>query len=133
MTLAPRLDLPFEVSVNIDDGIGGPSAGLMFSLSIYDTLTPGSLTGGEIIAGTGTVDALGTVGPIGGIQQKIVAARDAGAELFLVPADNCGEALGAPRGDLRLVKVESTKDAITSLESWVDDHDADLPTCGRPS
>ncbi len=69
----------------------------MFTLGIYDTLTPGSLTDGRTIAGTGTIDATGTVGPIGGIQQKIVGARDAGAELFLVPPDNCDEAVLAPQ------------------------------------
>ena len=76
---------PFDVTVNISPDIGGPSAGLMFSLAIYDTLTPGSLTDGQIIAGTGEIAPNGRVGAIGGIQQKVVAARDSGAELFLVP------------------------------------------------
>ena len=61
----------------------------MMSMAIYDTLTPGSMTGGADIAGTGTITPAGKVGPIGGIQQKIAAARDSGAELFFVPADNC--------------------------------------------
>ena len=73
------------MTVQVAD-IGGPSAGLMFSLGIYDTLTPGSLTGGANVAGTGEIDGAGRVGPIGGIQQKIAGAREAGAELFLVPA-----------------------------------------------
>ncbi len=120
---------PFRVSVNIDANIGGPSAGLLFSLGIYDTLTPGSLTDGAIVAGTGTIDATGRVGPIGGIQQKIVGARDAGAELFLVPADNCADSLGAPHGDMRLVRVATMHSAVTSIKAWVDDPDADLPTC----
>ncbi len=72
-------DLPFEVTLDVDPAIGGSSAGMMFALSVYDTLTPGSLTGGEVIAGTGTVDDQGQVGPIGGIAQKIAAARDEGA------------------------------------------------------
>ena len=76
---------PISVTVNISDNIGGPSAGLIFALSIYDTLTAGSLTGGQDIAGTGELDSEGVVGPIGGIQQKIAGAREAGAELFLVP------------------------------------------------
>ena len=88
--------MPFDVSVNINDDIGGPSAGLMFSLAIYDTLTPGSLTGGQVVAGTGTIDDGGQVGPIGGIQQKIAGAREAGAQLFLVPPDNCADAARAP-------------------------------------
>src|SRR5262249_28456928 len=74
---------PFKVSVNISDAIGGPSAGLMFALSIYDTLTPGSLTSGGNVAGTGTIDGSGKVGEIGGIQQKIAGARADGAQLFL--------------------------------------------------
>ncbi len=78
-------DFPFQVHVNIDPDVGGPSAGLMFSLAIFDTLTPGSLTGDAAVAGTGTMSEDGSVGPIGGIQQKIVGARDDGAELFLVP------------------------------------------------
>ena len=99
-------ELPFDVSVNIDDSIGGPSAGLMFSLAIYDTLTPGSLTGGQIVAGTGTIDEQGNVGPIGGIQQKIVGAREAGAQLFLVPPDNCADALERrTTATMRLVKA----------------------------
>jgi len=122
-------DLPVTVDIAIDPAIGGPSAGLMFSLGIYDTLTPGSLTGGATIAGTGTMDAAGNVGPIGGIQQKIVGARDAGAELFLVPPDNCAEALGAPNGDMRLVRADTMHDARVAIAAWVEDHDADLPSC----
>ncbi|MBI2243758.1 MAG: hypothetical protein HYU55_07355 [Nocardioides sp.] len=101
----------------------------MFSLAIYDTLTPGSLTGGATVAGTGTIDAAGNVGPIGGIQQKIVGARDAGAELFMVPPDNCEEALGAPNGDMRLVRADTMHDARVAVAAWVKDHDADLPSC----
>lgn len=120
---------PFDVSVNIDPDIGGPSAGLMFSLGIYDTLTPGSLTDGQVVAGTGTIDADGKVGPIGGIQQKIVGARDAGARLFMVPPDNCADALGAPHGDMRLVEAKTMHSSVQAIQTWVDDHDADLPTC----
>lgn len=123
-------DFPVEVTIGIDPSIGGPSAGLMFSLGIYDTLTPGSLTGGRAVAGTGTIDASGNVGPIGGIQQKIVGARNDGAELFLVPPANCAEALLARPGDMRLVEAESTHSAVQSIQAWVKDRDADLPTCG---
>ena len=124
-----KSDLPVDVNININPSIGGPSAGLMFSLGIYDTLTPGSLTGGKTVAGTGTMDASGAVGPIGGIQQKIVGARDAGAELFLVPPDNCKDALGAPNGDMRLVKADTMHDAREAIETWVKDPSADLPSC----
>ena len=123
---------PFRVTIAIDPQIGGPSAGLMFSLGIYDALTPGSLTDGRTIAGTGTIDAGGSVGPIGGIQQKIVAARDAGAGLFLVPPDNCDEAVGAPHGDMRLVEAASTHSALASIKAWVADPHVDLPTCPAP-
>ena len=120
---------PFSVTVNIADNIGGPSAGLMFALSIYDTLTPGSLTGGQEIAGTGELDSEGIVGPIGGIQQKIAAARETGAELFLVPAANCADALGANNGDMRLVRATTFEETLDAVETWVEDEDADLPSC----
>jgi Lon-like protease len=128
-----KADLPVDVTINIDPSIGGPSAGLMFSLGIYDTLTPGSLTGGDTIAGTGTMDAAGQVGPIGGIQQKVVGARDAGARLFLVPPDNCKDALGAPNEDMRLVRADTMHDARLAIETWVKDPDADLPSCEEAS
>jgi PDZ domain-containing protein len=129
VTSGPGFVFPFQVSVDIPEDIGGPSAGLMFSLAIYDTLTPGSLTGGQIVAGTGTIEANGKVGPIGGIQQKVVAARQSGAKLFLVPADNCADALGAPNEGMRLVKATTMHDARQSIAAWVKDPDATLPTC----
>jgi PDZ domain-containing protein len=124
---------PFDVSVNIDPDIGGPSAGMMFSLGIYDTLTPGSLTGGGVVAGTGTIDPEGNVGPIGGIQQKIAGAERDGAELFLVPADNCDDAEGVDDGSPRLVRVSTFDEALEAVQAWAEDHDADLPTCGSDS
>lgn len=120
---------PFTVSVNISDNIGGPSAGLMFALAIYDTLTPGSLTGGEDVAGTGELDAQGVVGGIGGIQQKIAGAREAGAELFLVPEANCPDALRVDEGDMRLVRATTFVTTLRAVEDWVEDPDADLPSC----
>jgi Lon-like protease len=120
---------PFKVSVNISDTIGGPSAGLMFALSIYDTLTPGSLTGGGSIAGTGEISADGKVGPIGGIQQKIVGARDAGAQLFLVPPGNCDDAMTSDHGSMRLAKAPTLADAISEVRAWAADHEASLPQC----
>jgi PDZ domain-containing protein len=122
---------PFDVDVNISDDIGGPSAGLIFSLAIYDTLTPGALVEGNEIAGTGTIAADGTVGPIGGIQQKIVAAADAGAKVFLVPPDNCTAALDAPVDDeeIRLVKAPSMQSALRSIRAYDENPDAKLPSC----
>ena len=122
-------DFPFRVSVSISDNIGGPSAGLMMSLAIFDTLTPGSLTDGADIAGTGTITPSGEVGPIGGIQQKIAASRDAGAELFFVPADNCDGIGGVDPGDMRLVRATTMSGAVDSLTDWVADADAPLPSC----
>ncbi|GGL09075.1 hypothetical protein Sme01_12250 [Sphaerisporangium melleum] len=111
-----RYKFPFKVDVNVGD-VGGPSAGLMFSLGIYDKLTPGPLTGGKSIAGTGTITPDGKVGPIGGIQQKMVGARDAGATVFLTPADNCDEALPAVPDGLRLVKVGTMHEAIQAIDA----------------
>jgi len=124
-------DFPFDVKVNLDDNIGGPSAGLIFSLAVYDTLTPGALTGGTDVAGTGSIDGNGSVGPIGGIQQKIVAAADAGAKVFLVPAGNCAAALGADvrEGEIELVRTRTMHEAVGSLEAYAKDDDADLPGC----
>lgn len=124
-------DMPVDVEVGVDSSIGGPSAGLVFGLAVYDTLTPGSLTGGGTVAGTGTLAADGSVGPIGGVAQKIASSRDEGADLFLVPGANCEEALGARNGDMRLVRVDNFNDAMTSIEAWVDDPAAALPSCER--
>ena len=125
-------DFPFDVSVRLGDDIGGPSAGLIFSLGVYDTLTPGSLTGGTDIAGTGTIDEQGRVGPIGGIQQKIVAAADAGAKIFFVPPANCGSAEHADvtKDEIRLVKAPTMHSAVASLKAYAEEPDADLPACG---
>ena len=124
---------PFDVRVDIGDSIGGPSAGLMMALAVYDTLTPGPLTGGHSIAGTGTVTRDGEVGPIGGIQQKIAASRDVGAELFLVPAGNCDGVAGVDSEDMRLVRATTMHDAVQSIEAWVEDPEASLPTCEDPA
>ncbi|WP_218023351.1 YlbL family protein [Nocardia altamirensis] len=105
---------PMQVDFNLAD-IGGPSAGLMFSLALIDKLTPGELDGGRFVAGTGTIDQDGKVGPIGGIQYKMMAARDAGAETFLVPAANCSEAKQRIPDGLRLVKVENLTGAVQAL------------------
>ena len=122
-------DFPFDVKINISPQIGGPSAGLIFSLAVYDTLTEGSLTGGHEIAGTGEIAPDGTVGPIGGIQQKIAGSREDGADLFIVPIDNCAEALGADNGDMRLMMARTMHDVRTSLEAYAADEDAPLPSC----
>jgi PDZ domain-containing protein len=107
---------PFTLEINVDE-IGGPSAGLMFALGIIDKLRPADLTGGRVIAGTGTIDDEGRVGPIGGIAQKLVGAKDAGATVFLTPADNCVEAVRNAVPGLPLVKVGTLDEALTALET----------------
>jgi PDZ domain-containing protein len=120
------VDVPFDVEISLEE-VGGPSAGLMFTLGILDKLGPESLTGGKHIAGTGEISADGQVGPIGGINHKLVAAARKGAEVFLVPAQNCEEAVqGAPAG-LQLVEVGSLTDALTGLAAVRDG--ADVRTC----
>ena len=126
-------DFPFDVRLQISQNIGGPSGGLMFATGIYDVLTPGSLTDGKVIAGTGEIDPQGNVGEIGGIQQKLVGAQADGARLFLVPAGNCAEALGGNYDPdrMRLVKVTTLDDAISDVKAWAADPKADLPRCTR--
>ncbi|MEV7287350.1 PDZ domain-containing protein [Streptomyces sp. NPDC093252] len=119
---------PFSIDIKLAD-VGGPSAGLMFALGIYDKLTPGSLTGGSFVAGTGTIDDEGKVGPIGGIEMKTVGARDKGAEYFLTPADNCEAAAKDTPDGLTLIKVATMDDALGALKDIRDGDTADLPTC----
>jgi len=109
----------FPIQIAISTGeIGGPSAGLMFALGLYDLLTPGDLTGGSTIAGTGEIGVDGTVYPIGGVAQKVIAAADAGASTFLVPRDDLSPARKAAEGrDLRLVPISSFDQAVTWLRA----------------
>jgi len=108
---------PFTVKIDLDE-IGGPSAGLMFTLGIIDKLRPADLTGGKIIAGTGTIDDAGNVGPIGGIPQKLVGAKAAGAQIFLVPIDNCAEALKNAVAGLPMAEVATVDDALAALTTF---------------
>jgi PDZ domain-containing protein len=105
---------PFTVSIQLNN-VGGPSAGMMFALGIIDKITDTNLTGGRVVAGTGTIDADGNVGAIGGIQMKTIGARDAGATVFLAPASNCAEAKANQPAGLELVKVNTLKDALNAL------------------
>jgi PDZ domain-containing protein len=114
---------PFSIDFNLAN-IGGPSAGLMFSLAVIDKLTTGDLNGSKFIAGTGTIDADGKVGPIGGITHKMLAAQEAGAAVFLVPADNCDEAKSMRDDNMELVKVENLAGAVDALHT--------LTSGGRP-
>jgi PDZ domain-containing protein len=116
VTVQEQYKFPFQVSISVGN-IGGPSAGMMFALGIIDKLTPLNLTGGKFIAGTGEITASGQVEPIGGIQQKMVGARSAGATIFLTPAGNCSDTVGAVPAGLRLVKVSTLSQAMSDLEA----------------
>lgn len=122
---------PFTVTINLND-VGGPSAGMMFALGIIDKLTPDSLTGGKTIAGTGTIDASGNVGPIGGIRQKMFSARAADATYFLAPIDDCDEVVDHVPEGLTVFAVRTLDDAVTALHAIAGDDTTSmdaLPTC----
>jgi len=116
VTVQEQYKFPFQVSISVGN-IGGPSAGMMFALGIIDKITPDNLAGGKFIAGTGEITAAGQVEPIGGIQQKMVGARSAGATIFLTPAGNCSDTVGAVPAGLRLVKVSTLTQAMSDLEA----------------
>jgi PDZ domain-containing protein len=124
--VAESFSFPFSVKIDIGN-IGGPSAGLMFALGIIDKLTSADLTGGRFIAGTGEIEADGTVDPIGGIQQKMAGARAAGAAVFLSPAANCPDTSGAVPAGLRLIKVSTLAGAIADLNAIK--HGQPVPSC----
>jgi PDZ domain-containing protein len=106
---------PFPVSIDAGN-VGGPSAGMMHALAIIDTLTPGEMTNGHVIAGTGTIAYNGKVGAIGGIRQKVVGAEAAGAEYILVPQDNYESALTAEHQSIEIVPIGDIEDAIDFLD-----------------
>lgn len=126
--LVTEADLPVDISFAIEN-IGGPSGGLMLSLGIIDLLTPGDLTGGAVVAGTGTITVTGDVGPIGGIAQKLVGAREAGAEWFLAPVANCAEVVGRVPDGLGVVAVPTLADAVSALEAIAEGETGGLPAC----
>ena len=126
--VAPIFDLPIDVTVAIDS-VGGPSAGLMFSLAIVDLLTEGDATNGELIAGTGGIDADGNVFPIGGIRLKMYGAVAAGSEYFLAPRDNCSEVAGHIPDGLHVVSVATLDEAYDAVVSIGAGDANSLPTC----
>ncbi|NNC11175.1 PDZ domain-containing protein [Planctomonas sp. JC2975] len=122
-------DFPFKVTIQLDN-VGGPSAGQMFALGIMDKLTPGSLNGGARVAGTGTIDNEGNIGAIGGIRQKMYAARAAGATVFLAPTSNCDEVTGHVPSGLHVYSVTTLDDSLKVLDAVrTGGSTADLPTC----
>lgn len=116
VTVGDESDVDFDIAISLAD-VGGPSAGLMFALSIVDKLTPGALADGKFVAGTGTIDADGQVGAIGGIPFKMLKAKEAGATVFLVPAGNCDEAARRAPDGLQLVRVGTLDEAADALEA----------------
>ncbi len=126
-----RQDFEFPVDVDFNvDGIGGPSAGTMFALAIVDELTPGAMTGGKHVAGTGEIDPAGTVGPIGGARQKVAAATAEGATLFLSPADNCAEVVeAADQSSITVARIDTLDDAQNAVEQYAAGNTSELPKC----
>jgi PDZ domain-containing protein len=129
IVLTTDYEFPFAVTINAGD-VGGPSAGLMFTLAVRDVLTSGDLTGGRRIAGTGTIDDTGAVGPIGGIRQKVVGAKESGAQFFLAPAQNCPDLAGRVPDDIQVVKVETFTDALADVQAIAAGKAGGLPSCG---
>ena len=121
-------DFPIEVNIQLEN-VGGPSAGMMFALGIYDKLTPGELTGGENIAGTGTIVGSGEVGAIGGVIQKMYGARDAGAEWFLTPDSNCEGVVGNIPSGIEVFSVSTLDEAIDAVEAIADGDTSQLARC----
>ena len=118
---------PIDVSIDLGN-VGGPSGGLMFALSVIDKLTPESLTAGDDIAGTGTIDAKGNVGAIGGIEQKMAGAAAQGVDLFLAPGANCADVVGHIPDGLQVARVDTLDQAVNVLHRF-EAGDTDLPTC----
>lgn len=121
-------DFPVDITIQLDD-VGGPSAGMMFALGIVDTMTEGEMTGGENIAGTGTIDAEGEVGTIGGIRQKLYGASEAGADWFLAPRGNCDEVVGHVPDDLTVFSVATLTDAEEAVRAIADGDTSGLVGC----
>ena len=120
--------LPIAAKYGVE-GIGGPSAGLMFALTIYDRATPGSLGGKARIAGTGTISLSGDVGPIGGIPHKLEGAAATGARHFLAPAENCAETVGYEPEGMRIYAVRTFDEALTAVRSIGAGKTDELTTC----
>jgi PDZ domain-containing protein len=122
---------PFPMYVRVGN-VGGPSAGQMMALAIYDKLTPGSLTGGQKIAGTGTVTPEGQIGPIGGIKQKMHGAKRAGIKWFLAPSANCEQVVGNVPDGIRVVKVSTLQDSLAAVKAIASNKNTDqLPSCTK--
>jgi PDZ domain-containing protein len=128
--LETDFEFPYDVKIQLENVVG-PSAGMMFALGIVDKLTPGELTGGLHVAGTGTIDSSGNVGPIGGIEQKMYGAHQRGATVFLAPEANCGDVVGNVPDGMQVVKVATLEDAVEAVTLLGEGKDGSaLPACG---
>ena len=116
-TVNERFDFPFEIDIKTGN-VGGPSAGLMMALNVYNNLIPEDLTNSMIVAGTGTIEIDGSVGPVGGIKQKVIAAKKAGAELILVPVANFEEAKIFETEETAIVAVDSFSEALSVISQY---------------
>lgn len=123
VTFATGYDYAPTVDFAIDPEIGGPSAGLVFALGVYDRITPGPLVGERTVAGTGTIDATGRVGPIGGAREKLESAEANGATVFLLPAGNCADLEGV-QTHVTVIKVSTLDDAVRALKATADPPEA---------
>ena len=128
LSLKISVDSPVEATFGLSD-VGGPSAGMMFALGVVDEITPGSLTSGKDISGTGTIDMTGQVGPIGGIQQKMAGARESGSTFFLAPASNCNEVTGHEPKGMQVFAVNTLHEAIAATEAIASGNTSGLATC----
>jgi PDZ domain-containing protein len=115
-TIAPKITLPFPVKVKNQE-IGGPSAGLMMSLGVYSLASGDDLSRGRVVAGTGTIDLNGTVGPVGGVAEKIVGAEQRGARIFLVPTSEAPDARKAGLTDVNIIPVDTFAQAKAALKA----------------
>lgn len=128
----PKYDFPFDVSIDSGD-VGGPSAGLAFTLAILDRITPGDLTGDQPVAVTGTIELDATIGPVGGVTQKTEAAINAGAKLFMVPADEYEDAVKSARGRIEIRRVTTLEEALATLHDFGGDPVPAAPTTAPES
>ncbi len=116
-TVNERFDFPFEVDIKTGN-VGGPSAGLMMALNVYNNLIPDDITNSLIIAGTGTIEIDGSVGPVGGIKQKVIAAKRAGSQLILVPTANFEEAFPLSTDETAIVAVNTFEEALKVISDY---------------
>ena len=128
LSLKISVDSQVDATFGLSD-VGGPSAGMMFALGVVDEITPGALTGGKDISGTGTIDMTGQVGPIGGIQQKMAGARKAGSTFFLAPASNCDEVKGHEPKGMQVFAVSTLHEAVTATKAIASGDTSGLATC----